>query len=131
VPSDKAERKDSNEPSNAMLAYIHDNGSPAQNIPARPFMRPGIESAKGAIEAVMKLGAKKALDGDETAVVVSLHQAGLIAQRSIRARINEGIDPPLAESTLRARARKGAKGTKPLIRTGQLRNSINYVIVEK
>ena len=27
---------------NAALAYIHDNGSPRQGIPARPFMQPGI-----------------------------------------------------------------------------------------
>jgi hypothetical protein len=152
VPSDNAERKDSNEPNNAMLAYIHDNGSPAQNIPARPFMRPGIERAKTGIVKAMEIGAKSCLNGANDAPDVALHQVGLIAQRSIRGRINEGIAPPLAAATLRARiasgrAAKGAKAelarreqggmpsatasAKPLIVTGQLRNSINYAIRKK
>jgi len=152
VPSGKANRKDSKEPNNAMLAYIHDNGSPARNIPARPFMKPGIERAQRDIEKAMEIGAKQCLDGATETVDIALHRVGLIAQRSIRNRINEGISPPLAESTLKARIRnkKAVKGAlaelkrraagkaasatvnaKPLIQTGQLRNSINYVIKDK
>jgi hypothetical protein len=152
VPSDKAARKEKDAPSNAMLAYIHDNGSPARNIPARPFMKPGIEKVKGDIEQVMKIGATSCLDGEKSGGDRALVRAGLIAQASIRSVINEGIDPALAASTLRGRirARRGAKGAKaelanraaglgesatgsakPLIVTGQLRNSINFVIREK
>lgn len=143
VPADKTNRDD--EMTNAGLAYIHDNGSPAANIPARPFMRPGIAAAKSDIIRKMKQGAKKVLKGnsDDTLTMV-----GLIAQSAIRAKINEGIPPPLADSTLKGRIRqrqaiKGAKAelahrkaggaaglglAKPLIQTGQLRNSISFVI---
>jgi len=152
VPSEDTDRQDSNEPTNATIAYINDNGSPAQNIPARPFMKPGIERAKKDIEKAMEIGARACLDGVEDAVDIALHKVGLIAQRSIRNRINEGIEPPLAEATLKARimANRAAKGAraelarreagrmpsstvsaKPLIVTGQLRNSINYVIRDK
>jgi hypothetical protein len=150
VPQETADRKEvgSREMNNATLAYIHDNGSPAANIPARPFMRPGIQAAKASVAKAFLRGALRALDGNSDALNIALHEAGLIAQRSIRAIINQGIPPPLADSTLKARIRSGkaAKGAKaelesraegnepstatakPLIQTGQLRNSINYVI---
>ncbi len=150
VPEDNTQRQD-NGPTNSMLAYIHDNGSPIRNIPARPFMRPGIASAKSDVIRALKWGADEVLDGNENAGRLALHKAGLIAQAKIRAAINEGIPPPLADSTLkgRIRARRGVKGAtaelaarkagempslglaKPLINTGQLRNSINYVVRKK
>ena len=150
VPAEKAQRKEENQPmNNATLAYIHDNGSPAANIPARPFMRPGIYAAQDKITGALRAGAVQALDGKTAAVERSLNIAGLTAQSSIRGVINEGIAPPLADSTLEARARRGSKsakhelnarsqgmtlgnaGAKPLIDTGQLRNSINYVVRRK
>lgn len=150
VPQETADRKEAGarEMNNATLAYIHDNGSPAANIPARPFMRPGIQAARAAVARAFAKGMKKALEGNTDALDIALHEAGLVAQRSIRAIINQGIPPPLADSTLKARIRSGkaAKGAKaelesraqgnepstvnakPLVQTGQLRNSINYVI---
>ena len=41
VPDDKSGRREG-EINNAELAYIHDKGAPEANIPARPFMEPGI-----------------------------------------------------------------------------------------
>lgn len=148
VPSEKTSRDtDEGKPmTNAALAFIHDNGSDAAHIPARPFMRPGIERAQPQIIGALKQGAKDALTGGDP--TRSLNLAGLAAQSTIRGVINEGIAPPLADSTLRQRVRnktsvKGAKtelkaraageapsteNAKPLIATAQLRNSINYVI---
>lgn len=151
VPSDTTIRRDETGMTNAALAYIHDNGSPARNIPARPFMRPGMAAAKSEVIRAMKKGLELILDGSKDAEVVALNQAGLIAQARIREYINQGIAPPLADSTLksRIRARQGVKGAKaelasrragnaastalakPLINTGQLRNSITYVIRRK
>lgn len=133
VPNDKTERKeaDSEGMNNATLAYIHDNGSPAANIPARPFMRPGIEEARDKIVSALRTGAKQALQGKEQGVERALNIAGLTAQSSIRGTINEGIGPELADSTLAARRARGRKGTKPLVDTGQLRNAINYVVRKK
>lgn len=113
---------------NATLAYIHDNGSPAANIPARPFMRPGIESVKGRIATSLEKGALAVMHNESNGVEKALHIAGLTAQSAIRSKINQGIEPALAESTLAARRARGRQGTKPLIDTGQLRNSINYVV---
>lgn len=135
VPRDETERKveDISEEgmTNAALLYIHNNGSPAANIPARPVMEPGIHAAKGKITNAFKKGAKGVLDGDSGAVDRALHTAGLVAQDSIRHQINTGPPPALAESTLAARQSKGIKSTKPLVVTAQMRNSINYVIRDK
>ena len=71
---------------------------------------------------------------DPEAGITALHRVGLTAQNSVRRVINAGVAPPLAASTLRSRrTRKVAKrtGTVALIDTGQLRNSITYVIRPK
>jgi len=150
VPSEKTNRNSDEEEAqpmtNAALAFIHDNGSDAAHIPARPFMRPGITKAQPYIVEALKQGATDALHGRDP--TRSLNLAGMKAQSTIRGVINEGIAPPLADSTLRGRIRnktsvKGAKAelqarsageaastenAKPLIATAQLRNAINYVI---
>lgn len=134
VPRDEAVRSDPDEPSemnNASLAYIHENGAPASNIPARPFMRPGVEDVKDKIANEFKLAARSAVLGNEGEVDKRMNRVGIIAQSSMRTRINEGPPPPLKPGTIAARKRRGRTGTKPLIDTGQLRNSINYVIRKK
>ncbi|MCX5516230.1 hypothetical protein C3941_19770 [Kaistia algarum] len=131
VPAGETERQDGEPITNAALAYIHDNGAPEANIPARPFMRPGIESAEGSIANKMKAGAVKTLQGDKEAVDQTMMAVGLIAQSSIKSKINEGIPPPLAPNTLADRRRRGRTGEIPLIDTGQLRNSINFVVRKK
>lgn len=150
VPMDQTARKDG-EMNNATLAYIHDNGSAAANIPARPFMEPGIHNAKPTITLFMKSAAQGALNKGASAIDVGLNKAGMTAQSSIRAVINAGIAPPVKTATLKARVRnrtavKGALAelarrdsgeaagsdlAKPLIVTGQLRNSITYVVRNK
>lgn len=114
---------------NAALGYIHDNGSPARNIPARPFMRPGIENAKDGIAAALKAGALAAMDGKSP--LSSQTKAGLLAENGIKAKITDGPFEPLGARTLAARRRRGRTGDKPLIDTGQLRRSITHVIRPK
>lgn len=116
---------------NAAIGYIQETGSPANNLPARPFLVPGVEAALPAATAKLKAGAAKALDGQSDAGDKAMHAAGLIAQNSVRATINAGVSPPLASSTLAGRRRRGRTGTVPLIDTGQLRNSTTYVIRAK
>lgn len=149
IPEDKAEREDQEEQgpmNNATLGYIHENGSPAANIPARPFLVPGIRDAQGRINDRLKKAATAALDGNQSNAVDEMSAAGLVAQNSVKGKINSGDFVPLADSTLRARARRGRKGAKaelesrkegnapgtadakPLIDTGQLRNSISFVV---
>lgn len=126
VPGDTSDR--SGAITNAALAYIHDNGAPEANIPARPFMRPGIADAKTDIADRFKQVGTSLLSGNQGGAERALHAAGLAAQASIRRKINTGPFLPLAPSTLAARRRRGRTGDKPLIDTGQLRNSITYVV---
>ena len=127
VPSTKAGRRDG-PASNAVIAYVQDNGLPERNIPARPFLRPGIENAMNEITTRLRDAARLAMDGSLEACRRALHAVGLTAQASVRAKITDGPFTPLAESTLAQRRARGRTGTRPLIDTGQLRNSITYVL---
>lgn len=133
IPASKAEREEGDkEPiNNAQLGYIHEYGAPASNIPPRPFLNPGIARTQESINGHLKKAARAAMDGNQEKVDVELNATGLIAQAGARNEINSGEFAPLAESTLAARRRRGRTGEKPLIDTGQLRNSITYVIRKK
>lgn len=130
IPSDENKRDDG-PIGNAQLGYIHENGSPANNIPPRPFLKPGVAAAKDKCLGVLKNAAKAGFK-DPAAIDKGLNAAGLIGQASVKntLRAGEGF-APLKPATIAARKRKGAKGTKPLIRTGQLLNSITCVVREK
>ncbi|WP_223840741.1 hypothetical protein [Pseudomonas extremaustralis] len=133
IPASKAEREEGDEEpiNNAQLGYIHEYGSPKANIPARPFLNPGIARTQESINNHLKKAAKAAMDGNSEKVDVELNATGLIAQAGARNEINSGTFEALAPATLAARRRRGRTGDKPLIDTGQLRNSITYVIREK
>lgn len=148
VPDDKAGRNE-DEMSNAEIGYINEFGSPAQNIPERPHLMPGISAARDEISARLEKASQAALNGKPQMVYRQLQAAGLIAQRSVRAKVNSGEFVPLSDQTLQERANRGRKGAKaeiasrligndpttdfakPLVDTGQYRNSITYVIREK
>lgn len=115
---------------NALLGYVHQNGSPAKNIPARPFLPEGVRDVQEQIADTLEAAARKQLSGRGEAADVTLHKVGLIAQAGVRKRLVDGPFVPLAPKTLAARRRKGRTGTKPLNDTGQLRNAINYVVEE-
>lgn len=116
---------------NAALGYIHEHGSPARNIPARPFLVPGVNASTPRVVKVLRKAAGRVLEGREE-VSKGLDAAGLIAQASVKNRIRNSIGfAPLSQRTLAKRMASGKRGTKPLIRTGQLMNSITYVVVDK
>lgn len=132
VPDSTAGRKDEGEPlSNAEIGYILENGSPANNIPERPHLVPGVEDARPKFEPQLQKGVEAALDGDLEKVDRSLNRAGLVAVNSVRAKINSNIPPKLADSTLAARRRRGVTRENTLVDTGQYRNSITYVVRKK
>lgn len=155
VPSDTSDRPDHLTPqdegaiTNAALAYIHDQGAPEAKIPQREFMRPGIADVQPEIERRLGSAMRAAMRGNALVVEQVMHQVGIVAQSSIRNRIDAGIPPPLADYTLRkrnARTKKGSIGAqiemkrraqgfapstdyaKPLVETGEMRKSITYVI---
>lgn len=115
---------------NAELGYLLDTGSPTQNIPPRPWLRPGIEDAKEAIKSALKAAAKAAVVGNEEGVIAGLTKAGIAAENAVKRRINSNVPPPLAESTIAKRRRRGVTRTNTLVDTGEFRNSVRYVIVD-
>lgn len=131
-PTDRKELNGKSQPiTNAALAYIQDNGSPAMNIPARPFLRPGIRAAGDKIAQRHKDAAIAALDGDQQRVEANLQAAGIEAVSSVKAKIRSGPFKALSKRTLAARKRRGVTRTKPLLDTLQMLNATNYVVRTK
>lgn len=113
---------------NAQIGYLQETGSPAMNLPPRAFLVPGVEDCQDLVSNQLTKAADEALKGNKQGVAKHLNRAGMSAQNSVRSKINSGEFTPLSEATLRARRRAGKTRTKPLIDTGQLRNSITYII---
>lgn len=134
---------------NATIGYLMDKGMPEQNVPARSFMISGIESVGDKIADAMEQTGTAALDGDQQRVQEGFHAVGLVAENGIRQKIIDGPFVPLAESTLKARARAGGEigkaaqreldsrqagnvesveDARPLNFTGQMRNAVSYAI---
>jgi phage gpG-like protein len=131
IPSETTERKDGEPINNATIGYIQENGAPAMNIPPRPFLVPGVADQSDRITEQLKKASQAQLDGNDARATQALNRAGLIGQSGARSKIQSGPFVPLKPSTLAARRRRGREGTKPLIDTGQLRNSLTYVIRDK
>lgn len=143
---------------NAALGYVHEFGSPSQNIPARPFLVPGIQESADDWMPKLKKAATASLNGQSKSALNALDQAGTLAERGAKTKISDGPFEPLKPSTIRNRRlsrmtqsmRKSEKeyfrlvqqgmdsaeaqtatGIKPLINTGSLRNSITHIIRDK
>jgi hypothetical protein len=140
VPADKAARSDG-ALDNATLGYIHEYGAPEANIPARPWLAPGVEAAEDIIKAEAVRGATRALSralagdlgGAKSETQEALNRTGLKVVSKIQGRITAGIAPPLSERTIYARIhrkkRRRAPGAMtPLIDTGAFRRSITYAV---
>lgn len=148
-PQSTADRDAFGDMNNPTLAYIHNNGAPEANIPARPALDIGIRKAQGKINERLKKAGRAALDGNRAASLAQMQRMGQEAADSVRAAIADGIPPPLKSSTLRARARQRRYGrreaaaelasraagnepgvglAKPLLFSGQLMRSVNWVI---
>ena len=129
IPADEDARNDETTLGNAAILFINNFGSPAQNIPPRPVMDIGIKRALPSIVKEFERAALVTLDGSESKLNQSFERVGVIASQSIKATIDEQIDiDPPAQSTLIKRQAKGFQGDKALVVTGQLRNSITYVV---
>ena len=131
IPDSAPEREDDTPLSNAQIGYIQEFGSPAANIPPRPFLIPGVENAQPEVLDEFRGGAKAARDGNTGQGERSMVRAGLKAQNAVRAKIQDGPFQPLAPRTLAERRKRGRTGEKPLLDTGQLRNSVSFVIRKK
>ena len=129
--SDETTTREKGEPvTNAELMFIHTNGSPINNIPARPVIEPAIEDDKDRLASMMEGVFLSAEKGDTDGALKKLKLAGMRAQNVCRAWFTNPKNG-WAPNSPRTAARKRAKGStdpKPLIDTGELRKSITYFI---
>lgn len=146
------------EPTNAQLAYTHEFGAPANNLPARPFVIPGVEKAEDGSVKMLRKAADFAIAGKPNLSDEQLNRAGLNAVNSVKNEISTASFVPLKPATIRGRkygrqtksrrqseteylrlvdegmdpgAAQTATGIQPLVNTGQLRNAATYVIRRK
>ncbi|MXP53421.1 hypothetical protein FD737_10050 [Pantoea sp. Seng] len=130
IPESKDSRDDG-EFGNAGIGYINENGSPQQNIPARPHLKPGVRSVEQEYLPHLKAAAQKALEGNVEGAITSLDRAGTVAANGVKRYITITGFTPLSDVTLAQRRKRGRTGNKPLIDTGEYRRSITHVVRNK
>lgn len=104
----------------AQIGAIHEFGAPAAGIPERPFLRGSIQKNRQKYIALNRNSLKKIISGDldmNGALGLLGTRAAADVQREIRAGDFVALDPKTIK-------RKGS--SKPLIDTGQLRQSIDW-----
>lgn len=129
---------------NVQLMYIHTHGSPINNIPPRPTIEPAIldPSNRRVLQDLMGDSLASAFRGNVQGGRAGYARAGQMAVNMVRARFGGGSLAPNAPITvsggwMRNKVTggmiyvKGKGSSAPLIDTGQLRNSITYVIRPK
>lgn len=116
---------------NAQIGYLMEHGAPEICLPARATLVPGVEKAMDKIEPRLAKAAQCAINGDAAGVEANLMAAGILGQSAVRAEITDGTFAPLAERTIKARLRRGKTSDKPLIDSGQFRQSVTYVVVRR
>ncbi len=129
--SDETTTREKGEPvTNAELMFIHTNGSPVNNIPARPVIEPAIENDKDRLASMMEAALISAEKGDTDGALKKLKLAGMRAQNVCRAWFTNPKNgwPPNSPRTAARKRAKGSTDPKPLIDTGELRKSITYFI---
>ena len=143
---------------NAMIGYVMETGSPARNVPARPWLVPGTRESQRDWMPHLRGAAGAALDGNTQKSDAELTAAGIVAESGVKRKIGSNIPPPLKPSTIRSRkyarqtqsrrpeeerylqqVRSGidpgtaqaAAGIVSLVNTGQLRNAVTSVVRTK
>lgn len=138
TPKDRA----ISEMTNAQLGYIHEHGAPERNIPARPFLIPGVREGQKRYVPYMRQAASAILAGDAESADKAMNAAGLAAMSAVQSKIRRGPFAPLSPATI-ARRRQRSAGSSyrrkaktaadvtPLIDTAQMLRSVTYVVRTK
>lgn len=95
-----------------------------EHIPARPFLRESVDENTTEINTFLQSQKESLLRGMPAEQI--LKEIGIFQKDLIQEKITEGSYTPNAASTIR---KKGSD--KPLIDTGRMRQSVNYVIQRK
>lgn len=128
--SRKVKKSAAKEPTNAEIAYVNEFGSPADNIPPRPFLFPAINKQKEKVERIFEKNLKVALTNlNPSHIDKTLEAVGTLVRDTAKLNITDSINmTPLSPVTIKRRKEAGFAGTKPLRQTGQLVGSIEYVV---
>ncbi|MGV7078487.1 hypothetical protein ACWA5Z_06735 [Testudinibacter sp. P80/BLE/0925] len=115
----------------AYVAAIHEYGSTEKHIPPRPFFRPTISDKKTEWGGIAKNLLKS-----KGEISDALELMGMRAAADVVETIGNIKEPPLQESTVKARKRRyKSKSTqdpeKPLVDTKLLISSISHDVVNK
>lgn len=116
------------------VAYWQEYGT-SRGIPPRPFMRPAELHNKKEWEQLMLQEVRKCFEQGKP-LSYAIERLGLLAQGNIQDEIRSVYDPPLKESTIKARLRRHGKKkitasiTKPLIDTGVMLASVQHKVEE-
>lgn len=138
----KGDTRNDGGPSNHLLGFVHENGSPVNNIPPRPFLVPGLEANREIIVDGLKGAMDCALKGDEKKCGQALERLAIRSASAVKSYMQTADFEPLKPRTIanrnRSRLTKGTReneregvGIRPLINTGQLRDAIDGVVVEE
>lgn len=95
-----------------------------EHIPSRPFLRKSVDENEGKINQFLQAEVRSLANG-KTAEAL-LNEIGNFQKSLVQEKITEGTFAPNSERTIR---KKGS--SKPLIDTGRMRQSVNYVIKRK
>jgi hypothetical protein len=95
-----------------------------EHTPARPFLRKSVDENTAEITSFIKSLKKELLSSGDAEQF--LKKVGIFQKELIQKKITDGDFEPNAESTIK---KKGS--SKPLIDTGRMRQSVNYVIKSK
>lgn len=130
IPSTTAGRTDT-PINNAEIGYLMETGSPAQNIPERPFLVPGVAGAQSKFTPHLKAAGLSALEGKTALIERDFDRAGFVGANAVKAKITDGPFTPLSPKTLQKRRAKGRTGEKPLIDSAQMRRAVTHVVRKK
>ena len=109
----------------ATLLAIHVLGAPSRGIPQRDPLRPPLIANAQRYSDLLALGLKNSLsDGTDPKLVYE--KIGIVATNDVKDYFITGNFKALSEKTIKA---KGS--SKPLIDTGEMRNSITYEVRQK
>ena len=128
IPGDSAPRQPGpgqkgTPPSNALIGYVLETGAPEMNLPARPFLVPGVTAAKPAIIKGMRKATVAAFSGKPAQINNGIDEAGLAAVASVKATMLNGGFAALSDRTIEARARRRNPDTGKLRQDGRSKDA--------
>lgn len=100
------------QPTNALLMAIHENGSPAKNIPARPVLVPAIDELRKLIGPILYQTARAEMRGQRGSVEKGLRRIGEMGVAIAKRIMKDGDFEPLAAITIKNRARRRARASE-------------------